>query len=48
MHKKLVEVTRSGSVESTHYGFGAVVDSSGKILKEWGDSSQLKIGRAHV
>ena len=41
MHKKLVEVTRSGSVESIHYGFGAIVDSSGKILKEWGDSSQL-------
>ena len=41
MHKKLVEVTRSGSVESIHYGFGAIVDSSGKMLKEWGDSSQL-------
>ena len=39
MVKKLVDVTRNGSIESEHYGHGAIVDSSGKILKEWGDSS---------
>ena len=39
--QKLVEVTRSGFIESVHYGCGAIVDSSGKILKEWGDSSEL-------
>lgn len=39
--KKLVTVSRSGSIESIHYGCGAIVDASGKILKEWGDSSQL-------
>jgi len=39
--QKLVEVTRSGFIESVHYGCGAIVDSTGKILKEWGDSSEL-------
>ena len=38
MLKKLVTVTRSGSIESEHYGVGAIVNSEGKILKEWGDS----------
>ena len=41
MYKKLVTVTRSGSIESEHFGCGAIIDSTGKILKEWGDSSQL-------
>ena len=41
MVKKLVDVTRNGSIESEHYGHGVIVDSSGKILKEWGDSSRL-------
>ena len=34
MLKKLVTVTRSGSIESEHYGVGAIVNSEGKILKE--------------
>ena len=33
MLKKLVTVTRSGSIESEHYGVGAIVNSEGKILK---------------
>ena len=39
--QKLVEVTRSGFIESVHYGCGAIVDSTGKILKEWVDRSEL-------
>ena len=39
MLKKLVDVTRSGQIESSHFGIGVLVDSDGKILKEWGDSS---------
>ena len=35
---KMVEITRSGEVESYHHGVAALVDSSGKILKEWGNS----------
>ena len=48
MLKKLVTVTRSGSIESEHYGIGAIVDSSGKILKEWGDSSSLVYPRSSL
>ncbi len=40
MVKKLVEVTRSGEIESIHFGIGVLVDSSGKILREWGNSSE--------
>ena len=43
MLKRLVTVTRSGSIESEHYGIGAIVDSTGKILKEWGDLSLIHI-----
>ena len=35
---KMVEVTRSGEVESFHYGAAILINSSGEILKEWGDS----------
>jgi len=38
---KMVEVTRSGEIESFHQGVAALVNSSGEILKEWGDSSKL-------
>lgn len=38
---KMVEVTRSEKVESIHYGTAVLIDSSGKILKEWGDSETL-------
>ena len=35
---KMVEVTRSGEVESFHHGVAILINSSGEILKEWGDS----------
>ena len=46
--QKLVEVTRSGFIESVHFGCGAIVDSTGKILKEWGDSSELILSLIHI
>lgn len=46
MLKKLVSISRSGHIESEHFGCGAIVDSDGKILKEWGDSSQLIFPRS--
>lgn len=46
MLKKLVSISRSGYIESEHFGCGAIVDSDGKILKEWGDSSQLIFPRS--
>ncbi len=48
MLKKLVTVSRSSSIESEHYGVGAIVNSDGKILKEWGDSSQLIYPRSSL
>ena len=38
---KMVEVTRSDAVESVHYGNAVLIDSSGKILNEWGNSDLL-------
>ena len=46
MLKKLVSISRSGHIESEHFGCGSIVDSDGKILKEWGDSSQLIFPRS--
>ena len=46
MLKKLVNISRSEYIESEHFGCGAIVDSDGKILKEWGDSSQLIFPRS--
>jgi len=46
MLKKLVTISRSGHIESEHFGCGAIVDADGKILKEWGDSSQLIFPRS--
>lgn len=37
--EQLAVLTRSGYVESIHYGYICVVDSSGKIIKEIGDSN---------
>lgn len=37
--EQLALLTRSGYVESIHYGYICVVDSTGKILKEIGDSN---------
>ena len=34
MLKKLVTISRSGYIESEHFGCGAIVDADGKILKE--------------
>ena len=38
---KMVEVSRSGFVESTHYGVAILINSSGEILREWGNSNTL-------
>ena len=35
----MVEVTRSDEVESIHHGTAVLINSSGEILKEWGDSN---------
>ena len=38
---KMVEVTRSDFIESIHYGVAVLINSDGKILKEWGNSNIL-------
>ncbi len=38
---KMVEVTRSGELESCHNGTAVLINSSGEILKEWGNSEKL-------
>merc|ERR1712096_535308 len=38
---KMVEVTRSDFVESTHYGVAVLINSNGEVLKEWGNSNIL-------
>ena len=38
---KMVEVTRSDEVESIHYGTAILINSSGEILQEWGNSDIL-------
>ena len=35
---RMVEITRSGEIESVHDGVAVLIDSSGNILKEWGNS----------
>ena len=35
---RMVEVTRGGEVESFHQGVAVLINSSGNILKEWGNS----------
>ena len=37
----MVEITRSNFTESTHYGVAVLINSSGEILKEWGNSNIL-------
>ena len=37
----MVEVTRSGEVESFHQGVAVLINSSGEILQEWGNSEKL-------
>ena len=38
---KMVEVTRNRAVESVHQGTAVLINSSGEILKEWGNSDIL-------
>ena len=38
---KMVEVTRSDFTESIHYGVAVLINSSGEILQEWGNSNAL-------
>ena len=38
---KMVEVTRSEEVESFLHGVAVLINSSGEILKEWGNSDKL-------
>ena len=38
---KMVEVTRSDFIESTHYGVAVLINSNGEILREWGNSNIL-------
>ena len=38
---KMVEVTRSDEVESFHQGVAVLINSSGEILQEWGNSEKL-------
>ena len=35
---RMVEVTRGGEIESFHQGVAVLINSSGNILKEWGNS----------
>ena len=43
---KMVEVTRSGELESFHQGVAVLINSSGDILKEWGDTEKLIFPRS--
>ena len=36
---KMIEVTRGKNLESVHFGTAVLINSSGEILKEWGDSN---------
>ena len=38
---KMVEITRSDAIESVHQGAAVLINSSGDILKEWGNSEIL-------
>jgi len=38
---KMVEVTRSNFTESVHHGVAVLINSSGEVLKEWGNSDIL-------
>ena len=37
----MVEITRSNFTESAHYGVAVLINSSGEILQEWGNSNAL-------
>jgi len=38
---KMVEVTRSNFTESVHHGVAVLINSSGEVLREWGNSDIL-------
>ena len=38
---KMVEVTRSNFTESVHHGVAILINSSGEVLREWGNSNIL-------
>tara|TARA_Y100000590_G_scaffold134716_1_gene154125 strand:+ start:3070 stop:4059 length:990 start_codon:yes stop_codon:yes gene_type:complete len=38
---KMVEVTRSNFIENIHHGVAVLINSSGEILREWGNSNML-------
>ena len=42
----MAEVTRNGFTESTHYGVAVLINSSGEILQEWGNSNRLIYARS--
>ena len=37
----MVEVTRSNFIENIHHGVAVLINSSGEILREWGNSNML-------
>ena len=43
---RMVEVTRSNEAESVHYGTAVLINSSGEVLKEWGNSDLLTYPRS--
>ena len=45
---KLVEVTRSGEIESFHHGVAVLINSSGNVLKKWGDIERLIYPRSSL
>ena len=45
-HELLVEVTRNGTVESSHVGAAVVCDFKGKVLDSWGDIENLVFPRS--
>ena len=45
---KLVEVTRSGEIESFHHGVAVLINSSGNVLKKWGDIDRLIYPRSSL
>ncbi|MEL0116132.1 MAG: asparaginase [Pelagibacteraceae bacterium] len=44
----LVNVTRGKEIESSHSGAAVFLDSSGKVLREWGDSNMLIYPRSSL
>lgn len=45
-YELLVEVTRNGTVESSHFGAAVVCDYKGEVVESWGDIKQLIFPRS--